>query len=61
MHEFACDVCGSPAVTYPAVLEDDAPVVCARCEAPVATYGEFRRRVEGILDASRNHQAVTGC
>jgi hypothetical protein len=29
LDEFACDACGSPAVTYPDVPGEDAAVVCA--------------------------------
>jgi len=29
LDEFACDACGSPAVTYLDVPEEDAAVVCA--------------------------------
>jgi hypothetical protein len=44
MHEFACEVCASPAVVYPDDLDANAPVVCAGCGAEICTYGEFRQQ-----------------
>jgi DNA-directed RNA polymerase subunit RPC12/RpoP len=45
--DFACKVCGSPAIVYPDRLDDDAaPVRCQRCNAIRCTLGEFRRLVE---------------
>jgi hypothetical protein len=46
MHkEFACPVCDSPAIVYPAEGEEDR-VVCGGCGAFVATRDQFRRLVE---------------
>jgi hypothetical protein len=60
MSEFACPACGSPAVAYPPTLEDHAPVVCARCAASVGSLGEFRRRLERMLENPRAAGA-SGC
>ncbi len=60
-NEFACDVCASPAVTFPAVLDDDQTVLCARCRAPLGSYGEFRRRLARMIDVCPDQPRVTGC
>lgn len=44
--EFACRVCGSAAVVYPANLTDDAPVTCRRCDTVLCTLREFRSAAE---------------
>ncbi|HLH96312.1 MAG TPA: hypothetical protein VKW08_14450 [Xanthobacteraceae bacterium] len=44
--EFACRVCGSAAVVYPAQLSDDAPVTCRRCRTVLCTLREFRSAAE---------------
>jgi hypothetical protein len=41
-----CPVCGSPAFAYPKTLDDNHPVLCARCGAFVSTYGEMKQRDE---------------
>ena len=61
LDEFACDACGSPAVTYPDVPEEDAAVVCARCAAKICSYGDFRRRAEQMIRLSTDGAGVTGC
>jgi hypothetical protein len=47
--EFACRVCGSPAVVYPDRLNDDAPVKCQRCRTVLCTLREFRLSAERIM------------
>ena len=59
--EFACKECGDFAVLYPINFDDDAPVICARCETFVSTYREFRCRAERGTGASPNGERVTGC
>jgi hypothetical protein len=46
--EFMCEACGSPAVEYPAVLRDDAPMRCRRCKEIICTLDEFRRSVRDL-------------
>jgi hypothetical protein len=58
--EFSCESCGSPAVTFPAILDDDEIVVCARCQAPLGTYREFRRRLEGMIKPDPGKPQATG-
>jgi hypothetical protein len=43
--EFRCLVCGSPAVEFPSILRNDAPVKCQRCRTVICSLGEFRRQV----------------
>jgi hypothetical protein len=45
--EFKCPSCGSPAVEYPNILRNDAPVKCQRCKAVICSLDEFRRQVSG--------------
>jgi len=61
MDEFACRVCGSPAVVYPRVFENDEPVVCAGCAAFVSTYREFKERAERVLSGNPKGAPITGC
>jgi hypothetical protein len=35
--EIRCPICGSPALRYPKVMNDDKPVICAGCGAVVST------------------------
>jgi hypothetical protein len=44
--EFSCHACGSPAVVFPDLLRDDAPVRCQRCRTVLCTLREFRISVE---------------
>jgi len=59
--EFVCRLCGSPAVVYPRVLDDDEPVACAGCAAFVSSFREFKERAERALRASLNGAPITGC
>jgi hypothetical protein len=59
--DHVCPICGSPGVSYPKVLEDQAPVVCAGCARFVSTYGEFKRRAERTIAADPNRTRATGC
>lgn len=43
---FGCESCGSPAVRFPDVLHEDAPVQCDRCGCILMAWGAFKRRVE---------------
>ncbi|ACL55074.1 conserved hypothetical protein [Methylobacterium nodulans ORS 2060] len=43
---FGCEACGSPAVRFPAVLHEDAPIQCDRCGCTLMAWGAFKRRVE---------------
>jgi hypothetical protein len=61
MDEFACRDCGSPAVVYPRVFEDDEPVVWAGCAAFVSTYREFKERAERVLSGNPKGAPITGC
>jgi hypothetical protein len=42
--EFECAFFGSPAIEYPAILENDGLVKCQRCKTVICTLGEFRRK-----------------
>ena len=44
--EFSCHACGSPAVVFPDLLSDDAPVRCQRCRTVLCTLREFRLSAE---------------
>jgi len=61
MDDLECFNCGSPAVTYPAVLEDEEPVVCANCGALVYTFGELKRRTKTVFDTALDSSRVSGC
>ncbi len=61
MDDFECRVCGSVAVTYPKIFDDDAPVACAGCAEVVSSYGEFKQRAERAIRASSRRGRVTGC
>ena len=58
-HDFACDVCGSPAVMFPARLEEKESVLCARCRTPLGTLESFLRRLKRIVRSS--DVAATDC
>lgn len=36
--EFACCECGSPSITIPADLADDAPVFCGGCDTAIGSW-----------------------
>ena len=57
MDDFGCPACGSPALVYPSVLEDNEPVACSCCGAFLSTYGEFKERAERVLGSKQ----VSGC
>jgi hypothetical protein len=59
MDEFVCPGCDSPALSYPEVLHDDEPVVCACCGAFVSSYGELKQRTECVPNS--NSIRVSGC
>jgi hypothetical protein len=61
MDEFVCSACGSPALSYPEVLYDDEPVVCACCGAFVSSYGELKQRTERIPNLNSIRSPVSGC
>jgi len=61
MDDFGCPACGSPALIYPRLLEDDEPVVCSGCGAFVAKYGEFKRRAERAQRSQPADFQVSGC
>ncbi len=61
MDDFRCTACGSPAVTFPKVLDERALVACAGCEQVVSTYGEFKQRAERAILLSPRRARVTGC
>jgi DNA-directed RNA polymerase subunit RPC12/RpoP len=42
MH-YECRECGSPAVTLPEQLDENAYVLCRECHSPVATWAVFKR------------------
>jgi transcription elongation factor Elf1 len=55
--EFACSVCGSPAIVYPEGEEgEEDRVVCGGCGAFLATRSEFRRLIEGLTEVQ-----TSGC
>ena len=61
MDNFECLTCGSPAVAYPRVLENDQPVACSRCGAFVSKYGEFKERAERAELSKPTRFPVSGC
>jgi DNA-directed RNA polymerase subunit RPC12/RpoP len=40
---YQCHKCGSPAVTLPEQLDENAYVLCCDCHSPVATWAVFKR------------------
>jgi DNA-directed RNA polymerase subunit RPC12/RpoP len=40
---YECHQCGSPAVTLPERLDENAFVLCRDCHSPVATWAVFKR------------------
>jgi hypothetical protein len=61
MDEFRCPACGSPALLYPRLLEDVAPVLCASCGEFVSTYGELKGRSERALGLNPRRLPMSGC
>jgi hypothetical protein len=61
MDDFGCPDCGSPALVYPSLLEDDEPVACACCGSFVSTYGELKQRAERVLGSNPTRFPVSGC
>ena len=61
MDDLRCSACGSPALVYPSVLEDDEPVACANCGNFISTYGQLKRRSELTLDSNPSPGPVSGC
>jgi len=53
MYDFGCDHCGSPAVVYPPALEENLPVVCARCSKEICSYGELRKKIARSIRSDR--------
>jgi DNA-directed RNA polymerase subunit RPC12/RpoP len=51
--EFKCPGCGSPAIEYPEILNDDADVRCLYCKSIICSLSEFRR-------AARTQTALLG-
>jgi DNA-directed RNA polymerase subunit RPC12/RpoP len=60
MADISCPGCGSPALVYPAVLEDDQPVACANCGMFVFTYGDLKRRSQ-LVGSNPRRPPVSGC
>jgi hypothetical protein len=40
---YRCRECGSPAVTLPEALDENAYVLCRNCHSPEATWAVFKR------------------
>ena len=56
-----CRACGGASVTYPQMLKDDQPVMCARCGAVVSTLGELKQRVDKRSDGKLRKGLISGC
>jgi transcription elongation factor Elf1 len=61
MDDFECPDCGSLALVYPQVLEDDEPVTCSSCGTFVLTYSELKRRSELGLASKAQRVPLSGC
>jgi transcription elongation factor Elf1 len=61
MDDFKCPDCGSRALVYPKVLEDEGPVTCSSCGTFVLTYSELKRRSELALASKRQRVPLSGC
>jgi hypothetical protein len=61
MDDFKCQDCGSRALAYPKVLEDDGPVTCSSCGAFVLTYRELKRRSEIAFGSESERVPLSGC
>jgi hypothetical protein len=58
MDAFGCSYCGSHALNYPKSLQDEEPVVCAKCGKYISTYGEIKQRAD---QADRVNARSSGC
>lgn len=47
--EFACCECGSPSITIPADLADDAPVSCGGCDSVIGSWLGYKSFVSRSL------------
>jgi transcription elongation factor Elf1 len=61
MDDFECPDCGSLALVYPQVLEDDEPVTCSSCGTFVLTYSELKRRSDLTLAFKSQRVMLSGC
>ena len=46
---FACETCGSPAITMPEEFHDRAPVLCRGCGGLLATWGMFKQKTTQVI------------
>jgi ribosomal protein S27E len=61
MDDFRCLDCGSLALVYPSVLEDEEPVACAGCGAFVATFRELKQRAGRAQKSNPGALPLSGC
>jgi hypothetical protein len=57
---FACASCGCPSVRLPAELTAQALVACNQCDAPLATWAEFKRLTTSIVRSEQPDQSLEG-
>lgn len=56
---FACASCGCPSVKLPTDLTAQAIVACDQCDAPLATWAEFKRLTTSIVLSERETSAAS--
>jgi hypothetical protein len=61
MNEISCPACGNVGLMYPKMLEHDEPVNCTNCGAFVSSYGELKRRIEGLQNRHSRWLPTSGC
>ena len=49
---FSCTDCGSPSIEVVGALNDDATVICGRCQRPLCTWKFFCKKISeaGVHD-----------
>ena len=57
---YGCHECGSPAVTLPERLDEDAVVHCQGCRKPIATWAAFKHITTQVILADFKEAGVRG-
>ncbi len=57
---YGCHECGSPAVTLPERLDEDAVVHCQGCRKPIATWAVFKHITTQVILADIKEAGARG-
>ncbi len=57
---YGCHECGSPAVTLPERLDEDAVVHCRGCRKPIATWAAFKHITTQVVLADFKEARARG-